>query len=193
MDKSALEQLDENFYFSENGGLIIHTSKWLLKFSPKQASFDDVKNIDGIQEDKNVWTENKQTGKKGLWTSIEANEMMIKAGKKICSCEQYEAALNAFPGRQFLNSSSNLYSDMSSFSVWDFFDLLWVNQLWVTKDGVIHDSLNERYLWSAEVDYKWKPLWEYIYCPANGKGRANLYFSSLNNTDFGCGVWFLED
>lgn len=176
-DKDGLEQLDKNIDFTEKGWLIVNTPNWPLKFAPRQAKLEDIKNIDWLKEGENFWTENKETKKKWLWANFEASKKMRKSGKKICSDEQYLAAANAFPWEYTLNK------DNWSTKVKNFFDLLWVDQYGLRDpDGYWYN--NNRILWSSSIDGNKACS---MGCYADG-GILNR-----SNKGYGFGVWFLED
>ncbi|MFA6256460.1 MAG: hypothetical protein WC606_04720 [Candidatus Absconditabacterales bacterium] len=175
-DKAGLEQLNKCIDF-DNGKLILNTKLGKLKFAPKQATFDDVKNINGIKEGKNVWAENKESKKKGLRANFDAIQKMRDAGKKICSDEQFLAAANIFPGGDELTKGTR------STKTKDFFDLLGVEQYGFRNPNGKWNK-DHRYLWSASAS-------------GNDAFDMKCYDAGgilvLNTQHYGFGLWFLED
>ncbi len=177
-DKAGLEQLNKWIDF-DNGKLILNTKLGTLKFAPQQASYDDIKDIDWIKKDKNVWTENKETKKSWLRANFDAVKKMRAAGKKVCDKDQLLAAANVFPW--WWDDVQNAVD--RSTKVKDFFDLLWVNQYGFRNPTGGWNTLN-RNLRSSSGS------WDDAYRMGcnDSKGRF-----AQNNQDYGLGVWFLED
>jgi hypothetical protein len=74
--------------------LIVHTAKqWDIKFYPKQASWDDIKDIDWIETNKVTWRNNPVTWEPWLWVKLHAMELIEEhTDKKILSDKQFLAA-----------------------------------------------------------------------------------------------------
>jgi len=175
-DKTGLEQLNKWIDF-DNWKLILKTKLGDLKFAPKQATYHDIKHIDWIKKDKNVWTENKESKKSWLRANHEAVMKMKNAGKKICSDEQFLAAANVFPGWDELSSGNR------STKAKDFFDLLGADQYGFRGPGGRWDGFYRR-LWSSSAS--WVNA-----CHMNCVGtKGGLHRDSQY---YGLGVWFLED
>ncbi len=117
-NQKELEQLNNWIDFTEKWWLIVHTSLWDIKFSPKQATFEDIKNIDGIEEGVNVLRENTTTGFKWLRGSPNAIKTIKNTGKRIFKTEEYLAIIE-----DVFSWLNNLYKCNKVF-----FDILWANQ-----------------------------------------------------------------
>lgn len=177
-DLEWLQQLNTNINFTDNHWLAITTPQGVLKFKPNQATYDDVKDIDGIKNNKNIWTENTASKKKWLRANFDAVQKMRTNGKKkICDKDQFLAAANAFPWGDILGESNR------STKTKDFFDLLWVDQYGLRgPDGTWYGD--SRCLWSASAS--WDDAF-YMGC-YDSEGTLDR-----GTQDCGFGVWFLED
>lgn len=179
-DEKSLEQLNKVIDFTEKSGLIINTLDWQLKFAPKQASFDDVKDIPGLKNEENIWTENKVTRKKWLRVNFEAIQKIKEAEKKICNIKQYIDAVNAFPWTNQLTKNNR------SEKVKDFFDLLWVNQFGFCFPNEAGWNTSICNLWTGSESDFLDRAYSILCGPNVGMVGRHVKYSAL-------GVWFLEE
>lgn len=179
-DAEWLEKINKWIAFSERWWVIFNTPDGQLKFAPHQATYDDVKDIEGIKEYKNILIKNTSTGQEGLWANFDAIKELDKAGKKICTDEQYIAAVYELPWWPQSIESGLLTS------VKDFFELLWGEQIgfYYNVDNTWRDGFDGQHLWSSSEDKinRWKMKCNREY------GRLG----TSNENDF-LGIWFLED
>ena len=127
---------------------------------------------------------------KWLWVNFDAIESMKKAGKKICTAEQFLLAATAFPGG--IELWDTLDNPKWSTKVVDLFDLLWAKQPGF-RDSNWNWHSDFRVLWSSSdssdrADYDQSA---YDLRCAEDTGGFHLY--EKNNKKSAYGVWFIEN
>lgn len=184
-DAEWLEKMNKWIAFSERWWVIFNTSKGQLKFAPQQATYDDVKDIEGIKEYKNILIKNTSTGQEGLWGNFDAIKELDKAGKKICTPEQYLAAVNVF------SWWGDVFDDYSSTRIKDFFWLLWVQQIgfYLDEKKDWKDGFDGKYLQSGDNVHKGIRAYQ---CTIKCHSDNWILTWWSSEYDF-LGIWFLED
>lgn len=169
--QTELEQLNTWIDFTERGWLIVHTSLWDIKFSPKHAIFDDINDIEWILEGKNILTENEVTGLKWLRANSDAVEIIKNTGKRIFSPEEYLAIIE-----EVFLWLNKLYKCNKVF-----FDVLWYDQYgkFSIRDNTRRDNI-DRCLCTDTWD---EIVWDYTYNNWVIKDSYGVY----------AGMWLLED
>jgi len=175
----GLQQLYKNIDFTEKGWLIFNTPKWSIKFAPKQASFDEVKDIEGI-DSTCLSLKHPITKQEWLWLNWRAINKLIDANKRVCTADLFNLAKSSLPLKKLWVWDHITQHDE------DFLDLLWATQYG------FHD---EHWSWNKAGRCFWIPrsLFHESDVKMMAFGSANDIQEWWNDMWCGYGVWFIEN
>lgn len=182
-DEEMLRMLNEKVDFTKSGWLIFFTPEGPVKMAPRQATYEEIKDIPGIEIGKNVRTKNENSWQKWLRVNFEAVEKIEAMGKRICSEKEYMNMINIFP------RGNEIWENIKSPKVKDFLELLWVDQVWCyTKENDRWvDSFDGMYLWIGKKCGKKCGIRCGIRCHSE-EGCIDEHCK-----DDGLGIWFIEE